>query len=252
MKTHIITVASGLLLLASADLSRATTTFSDDTFNNADWQMSVLFQFGNGGNVTGTQVVSGGNPGSYRRASNIVNSASGVGRSAVLGFHQWLGANYDPSTQGAIDRIDGTLDYRNISGFGDGQAYSLALLQNGKVYHPIEHATFTVSGWQHTVATDLTADDFLLTVVTTTITVDPAQHPDFSASGAPIALGFTTRDATTDVAFTITAGYDNWSMTVNPVSEPGTATLAAMACLCGVAAVVRKHGRSCLRSGPRR
>lgn len=248
MKMLFKTVVSILFLCASAHTADATVTFSDGAFNDSDWQLSMLFQGGNGGSVTGTQVTSGGNPGAYRKVVNSVNSPLGSTPSAMLGFHQRLAATYDPTSQGPIGAIDFAIDFLNISSFGQGQGYEVALSQNGKLYAPFGHLTDTLTGWRHDSSTGLTANDFFQ-VIAPPVVIDVNQHPDFSGTGAPISLGVFTFNATTDVPFTITVGYDNWSATVHSVPEPTTLVMTALS---GLALLVfrRRLGEHCqARSG---
>jgi hypothetical protein len=249
MKTRVvIALTNSLLLLGNANVAQATVTFSDGTFNDSDWQVSMLFQSGNGGSITGTQVASGGNPGAYRRIVDAVNGPS-PSYTQVLGFHQRLGATYDASIQGPISTLDFSIDFLNIDVFGAGHAYEVALSQDGELYAPFRHETDRISGWRHDTSIGLTANDFFQ-VLPAGLNLN--QHPDFSATASPIAFGFYTANSTTDVAYTITVGYDNWNVAIHPVPVPGTATLATMACICVIAALMQKSGRCCLRSAHRR
>ena len=68
MKTRTLFVALAFLLPAALlqEHAAADTTFADGTFNNSDWSLTLQTS-GNGGTSNATQVISGGNPGSYYR-----------------------------------------------------------------------------------------------------------------------------------------------------------------------------------------
>jgi len=63
-------------------------------------------------------------------------------------------------------------------------------------------------------------------------------HPDFSASGAPILLGFATGNDNGGSTLSRAAGFDNWSMTVTQVPEPSTAVLLGIV---GLGLLVRRR-----------
>jgi len=237
MRLCITSLLMALIATVAAAPVRADVTFSDGTFNNADWQVSMLFQSYNGGSVTGSQVAAGGNPGTYRSINTSVNPlAAGTPYSNVLGFNQRLGDTYDPSSQGAIGSLDFSIDFLNINVFGNGQGFELALSQNGSLFGLLPHNTLTVGGWQHFSLTGVTANDFYqITSAPPIYMFDGTHHPDFSSSGAPISVGFYTATATTDVPFTLTAGYDNWSVTAHTVPEPSTFLLLALGALASLA-----------------
>src|SRR5579863_3400102 len=134
MRLCIETFAAALVLTAAAHGLYADVTFSDGTFNNSDWQVSMVFQGYNGGSVTGSQVASGGNPGAYRSIDTSVNPIGGNPYSNVLGFNQWLPGTFDPATQGAVSSVDFSIDFLNINTFGNGQGFELALSQGGSLY----------------------------------------------------------------------------------------------------------------------
>jgi hypothetical protein len=77
-----------------------TVTYSDNSFQNSDWELTVFLTQPTAGSSTATQETSGGNPGSFRRVNITVN---GQGQSMnVWGFHRKLASTYDPKVRGAI------------------------------------------------------------------------------------------------------------------------------------------------------
>jgi len=97
-----------------------------------------------------------------------------------------------------------------------------ALEQGGQFYIVPGHVmpnSFSLP-WQNEAITALTAADFEEVSVTSTTWSNPASHPDFSASGAPITFGYVRAKAS--VGHT-TSFLDNWTVTV---VEPAVPTAA--------------------------
>jgi hypothetical protein len=72
-------------------------------------------------------------------------------------------------------------------------------------------------------------------------------HPDFSSAGAPIQLGFATANDNGGATLSRAAGFDNWSVTVNPVPEPGSLALVGAGSLLLGLARRRRAGSSACR-----
>ena len=177
---------------------------SDTEFNNADWALNITSNVG--GTVTAGQVNSGGNPGNYRNVTNTgITDPATIFLAAV---HLNPSFVYDPATQGAIDSIDWSIDFQNLS---SGQAVQLALEQGGVVAVADTFVTTSApAGWNTHPHTGLTAADF--------------PTLDFSATGAPITLGFRTANSGQIGIFQV--GYDNFEVTITSVvPEPATAVL---------------------------
>jgi hypothetical protein len=202
-----------IICACSLRLYAGPVTFSDGTFANADWQL-ILEPYLGGGTQVASQQSSGGTPGEYRRITNTVNGPAG---SAIFGFHGKISATYDPQTQGAIDSISYSEDSIMFYGYGEGQATGPALMQDGKMFYglsplPPYYLMSNQWSWTHQTLTSLHADDF---------TVSPPgwmgpEHPDFSSTGDPIVFGFWRSNGSAGGGYTIIAGIDNWSITVNP------------------------------------
>lgn len=190
--------------------------FSDSIFNNADWQTEMVTS-GNGGTVSAIQSHAAGNVGSFREITNTVYKSSGSVKSNVLGLHWQAGAIYDPHTQGAIVAIHYSEDAILIQGFGEGQAGGLALRQNQQVYLPVSRLITPEFAWTSKELHDLQAQDFVLIGTTD-------QHPDFSATGAPIQFGFFRANTTTNDEYSITSGIDNWFVSINPAANAEVAS----------------------------
>lgn len=197
----------------------ANVQFFDSTFNDTDWQSEAIAS-GNGGTIVVQQRNATGDVGSFRTITNTVHSASKGVNSNVMGLHWQVGATYDPQTQGAITAINYSEDAILIQGFGEGQAAGLALRQDQQVYLPVSRLITPEPSWTHKELADLQAQDFIAMGTTD-------QHPDFSATGAPIQFGFFRANTTTNAEYSITSGIDNWSVSINPAATVSEATSEA-------------------------
>src|SRR5260221_3871306 len=77
--------------------------FSDGTFVNSDWTITVLAD-GNGGTTNGVQSAAGGNPGSFRAVQVAVTCNNRARVESVYGLHLNKNANYD-LFQGSITSL---------------------------------------------------------------------------------------------------------------------------------------------------
>lgn len=219
----------------------AAVTVSDGTFLDANWNLTQ-FLGGTGGSVTGGQVASGGNPGAFR---NVTDTLTGGGVGIVLGTSIYTPFTYSAGGSGAIATLNYTEDAACTGGcFGQGQSTGPALLQGGKYY--ILGSSSVITGpsavWTTHALNGLTALDFGLVNVTASTIVDMTQHPDFSASGAPIQFGYFRANGTGlgGGGYTLTAGIDNWQITIAaavasaPVPTLGAMELALLAIAIGL------------------
>lgn len=257
-------VLTVMLVLALAPALQAGMIYSDGTFNNSDWTTTTFVYGGTPGNVTAGQVGSGGNPGAFR---SITNALSG-GQSdyaEIDGFHINLSAMYNPGISGAITSLsysedaEGIAHSDNISNFDQGTG--IALLQAGRFYTakgvgPGYTFTPNSSGvWQHIEFSGLTADNFQEEGPPFTTN---SSRPDFSANGAPIVFGFIRADSSGPTggsynAFYVTAGIDNWTVTVEQVPEPSSLTLlgTGLVLLAGLRRVASSHRAQEFKLGSR-
>lgn len=214
---HVVTRprgSSGPVAEASSRLAVSSApgiVFSDGEFDVAGWRVSeVSTPPDNGAIHTEERVASGGNPDAYRRMTHTMPATQ---RSlGVLNLSN--SAVYDPTLLGAIHVIDYTEDCALLSaGNPIFQVYpSLLIEQAGRRYRPkqLAPACYLTTWTAMRGATSLAASDFDL--------LDgPAcsagqSCPDFSASAAPIRLGF-LRFASANTTPTV-HGIDNWKVTV--------------------------------------
>ena len=231
MRSH-VTAAVFLILAAVLPTCALAQTVSDGTFLDSDWT-GTQFVAGNGGTSTGAQVLSGGNPGSYRNVIDALNAAPVGSQTIVLSTHIYTPFTYTPSVTGAISSLNYAEDAACTAGcFGSGQSTGPALLQGGNLYILGSSTVITGPGaaWLPHTLNALTALDFGLVSVTPTTIVDNTQHPNFSAGGAPIQFGFFRANGTgvNGGAYTLAAGIDNWQITL-AAAPPPTASIVVPA-----------------------
>ena len=184
-----------------------TVVFTDGNFDLADYTKTV-FTWGNGGTITESQQLSGGNPDEYLRVTIQVNPAPNAANFArVAAAYINNNAVYDPATQGAISGINFAQDAIFISGVGNGEAIRPALMQGGLVFiaNPVQISPNTQ--WTTMVANNRQPTDFFLP----SEDLAPITRPNFSATGQPITLGFVRFNTVTGPnTFTNVGGVDNW------------------------------------------
>ncbi|MBL8874207.1 MAG: hypothetical protein JNM86_00250 [Phycisphaerae bacterium] len=185
---------------------RNTLVMGDTEFALTDWSVTP-FTTGSGGTPTAIQLTTGGNPIPCRRVTHAMNA----GTTTLRVFHKYLPASGTilPS-QGAIDRIEMSLDARFVSGVGStGHSIGIALEQGGIAYFSSGQTTGTGNTWVTRQSAWLAAADF-------TRFDGLVGTPDFSTAGAPIQLGYRTATSNSGGgAFSQVVNYDNWSVRVH-------------------------------------
>ena len=204
-----------LVLTAATTFGAGVTTSQDQTFSDADWTGIPYWNQGGTAILSASQVSESG-PNTFRQVTHDY----GVG--TVIFLHLSNIATYDPSTQGAIAKVDFSYDLKAIAGFPDcglATAYSLLLEQGGRyfVFAPYDgYPADLIYGcditWKGFTHTDAVAAHFV--EVTTTEAVWTS-HPDFSAGGSVITFGFVTSNTIspgTLPRLTLITGIDNWAV----------------------------------------
>lgn len=215
-------VLTSLAVAALTPVATADILFSDTEFPTAGWGVeSVLI--GGGGSVTNSQVLSGGNPGAFRRVDMTPGPTVG---DAIYTLHRYgvtTATRYDPATQGAILTLDFHIDFRNVppsSPFNDqtvffGAKQGTAVFR-GPGFRPDPSPAFASLSFS-----DMTAGDF--------ISVGSSATFDLSATGAPIRFGFITYVVNTTGPNPSRSEYDNFSVTIHQAPAPGSLALAGLA-----------------------
>ncbi|MBS0187458.1 MAG: hypothetical protein JSS51_05280 [Planctomycetes bacterium] len=190
--------------VASSALADNQVSFTDGTFANADWTLTLVTT-GTGGTATGTQNANG-NPGTGRRVVHNVNG----GTTSVQAQHMNIaGANIMDLASGDIITIDCSIMARYNSGVGgNGQTIAFLVEQAGVRYASSSLTTGSSGNWV-TRSASLTAASFSR--------VDGLPGtPDFSSAGAPLTFGYrTVNNGSGGGAFSQTVTYDNFSVIVH-------------------------------------
>jgi hypothetical protein len=125
--------------------------------------------------------------GDYRRITITANSAAGSGAAGqVAVFSIQHGSTYFPSQGGTVYSVGYSEDSILLSGGASSQYTAPALRQNGKLYTLVPGAgavQIPEATWVSHSLNGLKQNDFRTLA-------SAAEHPDFSASGSPIELGF--------------------------------------------------------------
>lgn len=194
--------------LAFTSANAAQITFSDGDF--ASWTaVSIL---GPNGGQTIERSSTGGNPDAFLSVTTVTNSSTYTG---LLN----PGFVYDPS-QGAIEFIEASLDFRNITSFGQGHGVATLLLEQAGSYFVAGDFLSGSSNfaWQSLTPAQFTAAAFSR--------LAGSGNLDFGLSGAPVKFGFLTAN---DGGLAINVGYDNFSATTTTSPVPAPAGLWLLA-----------------------
>lgn len=186
--------------------------FRDGEFLLTDWAVaSITEPLQGGATFNVSRSTTGGNPDAFRS----ITYALPAGANRVMVFHTALAATYDPVALGAIYGIDFAFDCLvNVS--TDSVMARAMIEQNGRRF--VAGGTFcsaTSDNWQTYSGLSFGAENFILTDGPACGTGETC--PDFSASGAPIRLGFATQDrvsSSSALPSTLTMGIDNWRANV--------------------------------------
>lgn len=218
VRSYLLGTITGFAALVSSS-ARAGPTFTDSTFNLADYTVVGPDKSNAGITITYDQCATCGNPG---QALQLIITVPTSGMSAI-GF---LNNNftYDPSVQGAVSSIFESEDknFTTTSSGTFGSNFRSLLYQNGNYYvSGIPFPSFTgpgTTGYQ-TASGTLSANDFTLyNFLTLSFGVG---HPDFSTSGTNFQLGIVSIGNNNSAA-TNESDFDNLLFSINPVPEPST------------------------------
>jgi len=220
INARVVAWAAVVLGLCSSAALADPVVFSATDFGDALWDIPVVITTGAGGTASGWHVDTGDPAGGHRQCRITFNAG---GPASVWAFHRCLAFSYsyDPATQGEIESVDYSEWVMSMDPPA-GQWTGPALRQNGAVY-----AVWSLfagdADWTHKWMDGLQASDFTA--------VGGSGHPDFSATGTSLDLGFISFHSTPTLqhgAFSNDIAIDNWTFTVNPVPEPATLALLAL------------------------
>lgn len=198
---------------------------ADGTFNDSDWTAVKFYDStpGSSATFTASQTPNGGNPGAFRETTHTY-AFGGI----EVG-HFMNGAVYNPSVRGAISGVDYSFDARVFeSGASLAVVMGVVLQQNGEYY--VNSVTATQNEWTSFVVQQLHAVDFVAT--------NGIDHPDFSASGGLIQIGYVTSNGTVGGLTSTDSGIDNLVVDFHAAPEPSSIILG----LLGVASLLVVRG----------
>lgn len=208
--TNLIFCAAVLVAMTLPNFSKAQTTYSDGVFSPSNW--AHYLDFGNG-TAAATQVGSGGNPGGFLQIDH--NNFTGF----MVFSHIFTNASVAPSLQpiGYLNWSQDAYAILNLNGIN--MVVTPSVRQNGVNYYANYAPLNNSPAWVSFSLTNLVATDFI-------VLGNVNSHPDFSTNGAPVQFGFTTINNNQSAFASRSAGVDNWSVTVNPLTVPEPATTA--------------------------
>lgn len=223
-------IAVFFLLTAIGFPANATeVAFFDGEFAQADWTLVERHFLTAGTEIRRFPI--DGNPDAFLSVEN----RGGHRDSTTNSFYFKVGATYHPAIQGEILQIDYSEDSRFLANSGLTnsriQAFSLGILQSGETYFVpndgSEHLTNPTSEWTTTPLTFRNANEFWS--VDSNGVVDVNAHPDFSATGEEIQLGFYRgNSAGGSTSYSIDSAIDNWSVTITTVAVPEPSVLGLL------------------------
>jgi hypothetical protein len=217
MKTLALAFAA-ILFLISSPLSRAATSvFSDANFDEVGWEEELMVRpppdgdgNGSGAGTAFREVDPDPDPDdeddTYRQVSVVRDpDVAGMDVSTRL-FSLARAARHDPSTDGAISRVDLSLWGIRLEN-GTAGTLEPALMQDGRLYVATGQ-TVPDTAWTRKEFAGLDQADFSEPGL-------PDSHPDFSNTGGEITFGFAFLvTATTTAEVESTAGFDDWRVVV--------------------------------------
>jgi hypothetical protein len=215
-------------LLLVTTLLPASTVLFDGTFTPGNYALSTYNPAG--ATVGFSQSAAGGNPGSAIDITISYTAAFNV-RAGLISST----LTYNPSVQGAITTIDASgdlyLDLGQFNGVTNNGRLVWMIEQGGSYYRALGSiASLAPTTFQSFSSPGLTAASFGQ-VDFATNTVNGAANPDFSATGGLIRFGLTATFAPSVVTApgTVLIRHDNLRYEINPVPEPSTWALTALA-----------------------
>lgn len=228
--------------------AKADVVFTDNTFNLSNYNTTTPFATDPSISIAVTQCATCGF-GSTAGLQTIATLTSTPGQESAGETLVNTTFHYNPSVQGAITSIDGSVEkdiFTSLTGTGFGNAFRLTIEQGGVFYlDPIPGLSFTGPnsatnpGYALISGTDLLASDFVSYDPTTGAT--GSGHPNFA--GSAMLFGLTQNSGSAGTG-TITADYDNLNIDLHTVPEPASLTILASA-LVGLGLFRRRRvGRS--------
>ncbi|NER99067.1 MAG: hypothetical protein F6J86_35475 [Symploca sp. SIO1B1] len=223
MKSALVIGAISLSLGLVKPLSATTIVFQDSDFPVIDWSEVELIDSGNNGSLLVNQVLSGGNPDTYRQGFHD------WGPGLINYAHLYTPQTYNPSVSGTISSLDFSYDFSvlEVTNPSNGAVATEFLLEQDNVFYTNSFISQQVNPgiWTTNFGFGLVSDDFVDVAGST-------QKPDFSINGGEIAFGFATLNLTGIASGrTSTWGVDNWKVTINQPNQSVPEPSSLISCL---------------------
>jgi hypothetical protein len=184
----------------------------DKEFEPANWSVAAQSTPATSGPTHSvTQETSGGNPGAHRQTRITLPA----GPARLYLFQTYLGGSYEPAVQGPVYLIEFTQECRALAG-SLGPGPQVLLEQAGRRYTAGAPTQCEATAWSSKVLLPgvFAAGDF--TVVDGPVCGVGESCPDFSATGAPLRLGFGNLNQSLSGSAGASGGFgiDNWKVKV--------------------------------------
>jgi PEP-CTERM motif len=224
-------IATLAFALAMATPASAGTTFTDSTFNLANYQTSAQLLTGTGTSLVPSQCALCGNPGSALQIiGTFPTSPTSGGFDVAEQAFVNTSFSYNPLTMGAITSLSASVDKNLAANIPSGptpftNTFHPTIEQNGIFYFAsipgppllLNNGVGGQTGY-NTISGGLTAADF--TEFDFTTGLSDGTNPNFA--GAPMLFGLTQVFSASTAGEIATAQYDNLSFAINGVPEPST------------------------------
>ena len=194
-------------------------SYTDTEFVDASWSVVEALDTtpNNSFTFSGTQILSGGNPGAYRQVVNQINTGTA---SSIISGHFRSDMIYNPGTDGAFGSIDVSFDAISFPGTpAGGIAFGVILRQSGNFFINTSSVAVNGLGWTSFSSSGLTGADFNALGGGTL---------DLTNGAAAVEIGIFASNGTFGFPSVNTGGFDNLSLDVN-VPEPGTLAIFSAA-----------------------
>lgn len=188
-------MSTAMILALAPGAAAQVATFTDTEFLDADWSHAAIMDTGGGSTWSAAHCSSGGNPGACQCGTLT------FAKTWVVLAHWLNAAVYDPSVQGALDHIDLRMDVMCSAGSGicgpipgDPAIAADILVTQGSNHFttPVFLIAIKSGGWR---CLGRRVKDTDLGLIANG-KIDMTVHPDFSAAGGPLTLGYLSSNST--------------------------------------------------------